>query len=240
MAPFRLRIVLIDTTHPGNIGAAARAMKTMGLDELVLVRPRDFPSPEAEARASGAGDLLARARVVADLGAAVADCRLVVGTTARARAVAWPTRSPREAAPELVAAAGAAPVAVLFGRERSGLTNEEVDRCQYLLRIPAHPDYSSLNLASAVQLIAYELWLARGTPPPPAPGAGAAATGAELEGFYAHLERVLRQTGFLDEHHPRLMRKLVRLYGRARPTSEEINILRGILTAVERRRPPHT
>lgn len=229
-----IRIVLLETTHAGNIGAAARAMKTMGLERLVLVRPRDFPDPEASARASGAQDLLERATVTDRLSEAIRDCRLVVGTTARERAVAWPTRTPREAAPELVALARSAPVAVLFGQERAGLTNEQVDRCQYLITIPANPAYSSLNLAAAVQLIAYELRLATGGTLPAQPAGAPPATAAELEGFYAHLKRVLRRTGFLDEHHPRLLRKLIRLYARARPTSEEVNILRGILTSVER------
>jgi tRNA/rRNA methyltransferase/tRNA (cytidine32/uridine32-2'-O)-methyltransferase len=156
----QVRVVLVESSHPGNIGAAARAMKGMGLSRLALVRPQGFPSAEATARASGADDLLQGARVVDDLPGAIADCGLVIGTSARARTLAWPEVDARTGARLLLAAAGRGPVAVVFGRERWGLTNAEVDHCRYLLRIPCNPAFSSLNLAAAVQVVAYELWMA--------------------------------------------------------------------------------
>ncbi len=232
----RIRVVLVEPTHPGNVGATARAMRTMGLERLVLVAPRAFPSEEAWARASGAEEVLERARVVATLGEALAGCGLAVGTSARRRSLPWPEREPRAAAAEAVAAAAAGTeVAFVFGRERTGLTNAELDRCQALLTIPTVPDFRSLNVAAAVQVVAYELHLAaRGAPPPPAP-AEPPATADELESFYGHLERVMVQVGFLDPANPRrLMRRMRRLFARARPERTELNILRGILTAVER------
>ncbi len=243
-----VRIVLVGTTHPGNIGAAARAMKTMGLEDLALVAPRRFPAAEATAMASGADDLLARARVCAHLDEALEGCHRVYGASARRRAVPWPEVDPRTLGREAAAAAGR--VAVVFGREHAGLTNAELDRCQALVRIPAHPAYSSLNLAAAVQVVAYELRMGRlerstgegtpegpGCPPPPVIEP---APYEELERFYTHLERVLGRLGFLDPGKPRLiMRRLRRLYHRARPEREELQLLRGILSETERRlRPP--
>jgi TrmH family RNA methyltransferase len=272
-----VRIVLVDTSHPGNIGASARAMKTMGLSDLVLVRPRTFPSDEATARASGAADILASARVVDSLDAALADCSFVVGASARERGVAWPTLDPRAAAEAVHMEAEANRVAILFGPEQSGLTNDDVARCHRLVRIPTSAEFGSLNLAMAVQVLCYELrmtWLlraaaqgtavqgiaaqgiaaygitapgvaAQGTAAQGTAALGAAArgtsaaaeplaTGAELEHFYAHLERVLDDAGFLHGDHPRQLKlKLRRIFQRAELNRNEVNILRGMLTALD-------
>lgn len=233
-----IRIVLSRPTHPGNIGAVARAMKNMGLRRLVLLAPEaEHLGLDAVARAAGAVDILTEATVCVSLDEALAGCRLVLGTSARERAIAWPTLSPREAAGRLTEEAGQAPVAVLFGQERAGLTNAELDRCQALVTIPSNPAFSSLNLASAVQILTYEIFLQTGGARPPAPrpeGGGVAATDDELQGFYRHLEEVLLQVAFLDPAHPRkLMRRLIRLFNKARLDKNELNILRGILTAVQ-------
>ena len=229
----RLCIVLVEPAHPGNIGAVARAMKAMGLHRLRLVAPARFPSAEATARAAGADDVLHEARVVESVDDALADCGLVLGTTARLRRIEWPVVDAREGARRAVAQAARTPVAVLFGRERSGLTNAEIDRCHALVRIPAAERFSSLNIAAAVQIVAYEMRLAAhgasvATAAPQAP----AATADELEGFYRHLEDTLIHIGYLDPAAPKLlMRRLRRLFNRTEPDRAEINILRGILTA---------
>lgn len=230
----RVCVVLVDTSHPGNIGAAARAMKTMGLQDLRLVRPVQFPSAEATARASGADDLLSAAGVFASLDDALAGCRYVVGTSARPRALAWPELTPRNAAAELLEHARDATAAVLFGTERSGLSNAELDRCQAMLRIPTNPDYSSLNIASAVQLVGYELRVACeiDNPTVAAPEESPARQ-EDMQRFYAALEQVLVEIDFLDPANPRLLlRRLRRLFNRAQVSDVELNILRGILTAV--------
>jgi TrmH family RNA methyltransferase len=237
----QVRIVLVQTSHPGNIGASARAMKTMGLSDLRLVNPVRYPNAEATAMASGADDMLARSPVHGSLEGALAGCRLVLGTSARQRSLRWPELSPREGARSLVVAAGGGPVALLFGREQSGLSNEELDCCQALVTIPADEAYSSLNLAAAVQVLSYELRLAAldrvavRSPETALPPEDQPASADALEGFYAHLERTLIGLDFLDPGNPRhLMRRLRRLFGRAVPTVNEINILRGILTAAEK------
>ena len=231
-----LRIVLMETSHAGNIGAAARAMHNMGLDDLWLVAPKSFPDEDATARASGADDLLASATVVADLDQALAGCGLVAAVSARQRSLAWPCKTPREAAAEIVARTANTTVALLFGREKYGLSNKELERCHLLISIPANPEYSSLNLAMAVQLLAYEIRLARGqTDLPPASADPPPATAEAMQRFYQHLEEVLLENGFLDPDNPRqLMRRLRRLFNRAVPDENEINILRGILSAVQR------
>ncbi len=233
MNPLDIRIVLVEPTHPGNIGASARAMKNMGLAHLHLVRPRHFPHAEATARASGADDLLARVRVHERLEDAVADCALVIGASARRRTIEWPTLTPREAAPKILATATEAPVALLFGREHAGLTNAELDRCHALLHIPVNPEYPSLNLGAAVQVVAYELFLARrGTQVPKAEHVPAPA--AAMEAFYRHLEETLVDIGFLDPDNPKqAMRRLRRLFNRAAPDEREVNLLRGILSAAQ-------
>jgi len=230
-----VRFVLCETSHPGNIGAAARAIKTMGFSELVLVNPQHFPSDEAVARASGAADILAHARVTDSLEAAIAGCGLVVGASARRRSLQWPELNPRECAAEALQVAQASPVAIVFGTERSGLQNDQMDMCNALVYIPANPDYSSLNLAAAVQLIAYELRFAQGEfAPPQEPEFGPAAAD-DMELFYEHLRRVLLASGFLKPDNPRhLMRKLRRLFNRARVDEHELQILRGLLASVEK------
>lgn len=233
-----IRIVLSRPTHPGNIGAVARAMKNMGLQRLFLLAPEaDHRDPEAVARATGAVDVLMQATLCTSLDEALAGCRLVVGTSARERAIAWPSLPPREAAARLTEEAEKGEVALLFGQERAGLTNIELDRCHTLVTIPSNPAFSSLNLASAVQILAYELFLQSEAVRPPArrpEGGGAPATDDELQGLYRHLEEVLLQVAFLDPAHPRkLMRRLIRLFNRARLDQNELNILRGILTAVQ-------
>lgn len=230
-----IRFVLVRPTHPGNIGACARAMKNMGLARLVLVAPAAFPHPEARERAAGAADIVERIAVCASLEEALSGCHLVVGTSARSRRIEWPALDPREAARRLVEAAARGPAALLFGPERTGLTNEDLDHCHYVVSIPADPAYPSLNLAAAVQIMAYEIFRA-GTPPVPPPAGPQPADHAYLQAFYRHLEEVMVQTGFLDPEKPRLtMRRLVRLFNRAQPDRDELDILRGLLTAVQRR-----
>ncbi len=233
----QVRLVLVGTTHPGNIGASARAMKTMGLRQLVLVQPQRYPCVEATAMASGADDVLHGARVVDDFDQAVGDCVLVMGASARRRGLSCPELDPRSAAGLLLEMAVRAPVALVFGRESSGLSNEELDRCHYMVRIPANPDYSSLNLAAAVQVLAYELRMAALLPHAGVPPDSLPAPAEELERFYGHLQEVLLETGFLDPANPRhLMRRLRRLFNRARPDQNEINILRGMLSSVQDQR----
>lgn len=232
----KIRIVLIGTSHPGNIGSAARAMKTMGLSDLYLVDPLKFPHPKADELAAGAVDLVANAKVVKTLDEAIADCGLVVGTSARDRAIPWPMLSPREFAAKALQEAQQNKVAVLFGREQSGLTNEELHRCHYHIQIPSNPEYGVLNVASAVQVIAYELQVASLTEKTKENWDYKFATQTEIEGMFAHLEKVLIDLDFLKPTAPRqLMTRLRRLYNRARLDEMEVNILRGILTAIERR-----
>ncbi len=235
-----IRIVLCRPTHPGNIGAVARAMKTMGLVRLALVGPKRFPAPEAAALAADAGDVLDRAVVLPSLAEAVRDCRLVVGCSARPRRIGWPTLTPAEGAHRLIESAVTGTVALVFGQERTGLTNEELDRCHAVVTIPANPEYPSLNLASAVQILAYEL-RQRAFAGEPNAGegepAGKPVTQDQLDLLYQHLEEVLVEIRFLDPANPRLlMRRLKRLFNRAGLDQNELNILRGILTEVQRSR----
>lgn len=233
-----IRIVLINTTHPGNIGAVARAMKTMGLDDLRLVGPARYPDTEATARAAAATDILERAIVQDSLDEALAETVLVLGTSARQRHVQWPLLDPQEAAQKLLGQSSQ-PVAILFGPEHSGLSNADLQRCDYLVQIPANPDYSSLNIAAAVQIIAYEIWRQSPSSIPvnDAGSAGEAVTQETMESFYQHLEQTLVDLQFLDPHYPKhLMPQLRRLFNRARPDARELNILRGILTATQKAR----
>ncbi len=228
----RLRVVLVGTTHPGNIGAAARAMKTMGLERLYLVSPERFPCAEATARAAGADDLLAAAVCCDSLAEAVSDCAWAVGTSARSRHIAWPTLDPEGCARQAIAGTADGEVALVFGRERSGLSNAELDLCQAVVHIPTNPAFSSLNLASAVQILAYELSRAGAREPVAPTVEEPAASVEEMERFYVHLEEALRSIGYLDPRAPKLlMRRMRRLYGRARPLESEVSILRGILSA---------
>lgn len=230
-----VRIILVDTTHPGNIGAVARAMKNMGLQDLVLVNPRYFPHADATARASGADDILAATRVVDSLDEALTDCVYVAGASARSRTIGWPSMLPRDCAERLHAESQSGTVAAVFGPEKSGLTNTDLDRCHTLLTIPTDPGFSSLNLAMAVQILTYELRVAAIENPQPAPISDEPlASGEELQYFYSHLEQVLSVSGFLDPDNPRLlMRRLRRLFMRAEPDKSEINILRGVLASLD-------
>jgi tRNA (cytidine32/uridine32-2'-O)-methyltransferase len=231
-----LSIVLVETTHPGNIGAAARAMKTMGFAHLILVKPALFPHAEALARAVGASNILSHARVVDTLDEAVSGYHLVIGTSARRRHVSCSDLNPRQCAAQVAALSEYTRIALVFGRERTGLTNEELDRCQQLVHIPTHPDYSSLNLAAAVQVLSYELWMtaSAGSAAESSAAPCYSAPAEEMRRFYQHLEQVLCEIEFLDPLNPRnLMRRLRRLFNRALPDQNEINILRGILTAVQ-------
>lgn len=236
-----VRVVMVETSHPGNIGAAARAMKNMGVQHLSLVAPARFPCDEASVRASGADDLLATAVVTSDLAGAVGDCQVVIGASARLRSVPWPIITPREAAGLAVSAAHNAPVALVFGRESSGLSNSELDLCTHLVHIPTDPEFSSLNVAMAIQVICYELRQARlatadlSDEAPQAPSD--LASNAEMEGLFAHLEQALDDIGFIDARRSqKLMRRLRRLFHRAAPNPEEVNILRGILSAAQGRK----
>ena len=241
--PPNVRIVLVNTTHPGNIGAVARAMKNMGLRELYLVDPKVYPSAEATARASGADDVLADAVVCNWLDQALADCPLVIGASARARAIDCPRLTPRECAALVLSRAHAGPAAVLFGREHSGLSNAELDRCHFQLSIPVDPDFPSLNLAAAVQVLSYELRCAmlgdlpalQDSAQRTAPPAAGAASHAELEGLFGQLAEALEQIDFHKGRAPdSAMRKLRRLYLRANLDSADVRLLRGVLADAQR------
>ena len=235
----QIRIVLVNTSHTGNMGSAARAMKTMGLTRLVLVDPQALPDDGAHALAAGASDVLANARIVSTLDEAIADCGLVIGTSARSRTLSWPMLDPREAGEKAVGEGMQHPVALVFGRERTGLTNDELQKCHYHVAIPANPEYSSLNLAMAVQTICYEVrmcWLQDQAPEVESEADYPSAR--QLEGFYQHLEQTLLKTGFIADDHPgQVMSKLRRLFNRARPEAIELNILRGILTSIQKPKP---
>lgn len=232
-----IRIVLVNTSHTGNIGSVARAMKTMGLNDLYLVDPVQAPDSHASALAAGATDVLHQAKIVKTLPEAIQDCGLVVGTSARNRTLDWPLLGPRETAAKVLAEAPNYPVAMVFGRESSGLTNEELQQCTHHVHIPSNPEYSSLNLAMAVQTLAYEVrmqFLEADAKPSVSdvdyPLAG------DLERFYQHLEDTLGETGFIIKNHPgQVMAKLRRMFSRARPESAELNILRGILTSIDKK-----
>ena len=237
----RIRLVMVETTHTGNMGATARAMKAMGLSRLHLVRPRRLPDAEAVARASGADDLLAAAGVHDSLVAALAGCRLVIGSSARLRTVEWPLLEPPECGEALVREAAAGDVALVLGRESSGLTNDELELCHFLAHIPTDPGFGSLNVAAAAQVFAYEVRRAY------LRGVGGGVTGAPREvapaevvdGFHEHLTQTLVEIGFADpDQSKKLGRRLRRLFNRARPDLTEINILRGILSAAQGKKDP--
>jgi len=230
-----VRIVLIDPSHPGNIGSVARAMKNMALSDLVLVRPRSFPHAEADALAAGADDILARARIVASVAEGISDCGFIAGTTSRPRSYYWEFTTPRDAAARIVAAPAENRAALLFGSERYGLATEDLNHCNVLVRIPANPEYCSLNLAMSVQLIAYEIFMAREQPNSHTQLEMPLAPSADVEHFYAHLHQVLNEIDFEDRT-GHLMERLRRLFNRAQLDRNELNILRGILSAVQGRR----
>lgn len=232
----QIRIVMVHTTHPGNIGAAARAMKNMGLSDLVLVSPKVFPSGEANARASGADDVLEAARVVGTLEEALRDRELVIGASARLRSIAWPQVDPKTAADKVIGSG--LKTAILMGREHSGLTNEEMERCHFLLHIPSNPEYTSLNVAAAIQVIAYELFARSlvGSPKVAIPPAERQASGEAMASFFGHLQTVLEEIGFLHptKHEESILRRLRRIYNRAALEEQEVHLLRGILTKIQR------
>ncbi len=230
-----VRVVLVETSHPGNIGAAARAMKTMGLHELYLVKPKQFPRAQATARAAGADDVLANACVVDSLADALQRCTLVLGTSARLRSLRWPVVNPREAAELAARQSSQEKLALVFGRERSGLTNEELSLCHQLIHIPVDPDFFSLNLAAAVQVVTYELRMRLiDTRLEQTPEVGEYPAPADvMQGFFSHLEQTLIEIGYLNPDNPRyLLPRLRRLFYRAKPTDNEINIMRGILKSI--------
>jgi len=233
----QIRVVLVETSHPGNIGGAARAMKTMGLSQLWLVRPARYPDPQADWRAAGALDVLERAVVVDSIDAAIGDCTYVIGTSTRSRRIPWPLSTAREFAQEMFDRPNAGPVAILFGRETSGLTNDELQRCNVHLQIPANPDYPSLNVAMAVQVVCYELYQARSV------ATDLAATGWDrepatvkaIEALLAHWETVLTRVEFVEPSNPgQVMTRLRRMLLRIRPDETEVAMLRGALTEIER------
>lgn len=230
-----IRIVLVNTSHTGNIGSTARAMKTMGLSNLVLVNPVAPPDGKASALAAGAGDVLANAKTVTSLEQAVADCGLVIGTSARSRTLSWPMLEPRQCGVKLAQEAMNYPVALVFGRENNGLSNEELQQCHFHVCIPANPEYSSLNLAAAVQTLCYEIRVAFLDQTQQPETDIAYPLSEELERFYLHLEQTLHKTNFIVPKHPGMvMTKLRRLFNRARPESQELNILRGILASIDK------
>lgn len=231
-----ISIVMVGTTHPGNIGAAARAMHNMRIDRLVLVDPQCPVGEIAYSRASGANRVLDDRQVCADLRSAIADCHCVFAASARRRSLSWPELEPPQMAQRLLELNDDARAAIVLGREHSGLTNEELQLCNYMINIPTNPDFSSLNVAAAVQVLCYEIFRQAGDrcAPPPVEDQDQPATSDEVEKYFEHLQRVLEGSGFLDPQQPGLiMQRLRRLYLRSELTRNEINILRGILTAVD-------
>jgi len=232
----KIKFILFEPSHPGNVGAAARAIKTMGFDKLCLINPIEHPHPEARARSSGALDVLLDAEVCGNLQDAIKGCGLIIGTTSRTRRISVPITNIQETAPSIVAEAKEKPVAVIFGPEKSGLINEQVDCCNQLVNIPSVESYKSLNLAMAVQIVAYELRVASQTLPTEI-RARALASNQDIELFYNHLNQVLLDTGFLDPKNPKqLMRRLRTLFNRAQMDENEINIMRGILASYKKQK----
>ncbi len=232
-----IKIVMVETTHPGNIGAAARAMKNMELSQLVLVNPKCPVGERAYSRGSGANNILDDRLTVDTLPEAVSDCQIVVGTSARLRSLAWPELSPDTLAQKVKGLKDSENIAIVFGREHAGLTNEELKHCNYTVTIPTNPDFSSLNVASAIQVVSYEIYkqLADVQQVHVSENQEPLATNAELEAYFLHLEQVLMAIEFLKADNPRqMMKRLRRLYQRAEPSKNEINILRGILSSVEK------
>ena len=240
----KIRVVLVETSHPGNIGAAARAMKNMGLDgdaaTLYLVKPKRFPDADATVRASGAVDILDNAVICDTLEEALVGVTLVFGASARSRSLPWPIHPPRACAEKIALEPDESEVALVFGRENSGLTNEELERCNTLLHIPTNPDFSSLNLGAAVQVVAYEVMLAcaeeGAIQPKPVERDSPLASADDIERLFEHLEKTLVKVDFLDPENPRqMMRRLRRLINRVELEKVEMNILRGILTAIDKK-----
>lgn len=236
----QIRVVLVETSHPGNIGAIARAMKNMGLSQLVLVNPKEFPSQVASARASSATDILDQAKVVNSLDEALVGCKIAFGASARLRKVSWPQLDVRETASLALktVADNNASVAMVFGREDSGLSNAEMDKCNYLSHIPSNPTYSSLNIAQAVQVFSYECLMATNVKSVHQKEGyrHKLASNDQLEGFYDHLYQALQDIGFLDPNkNARFMRRMRRLFNRSQLDIKEVDILRGIMRATQRK-----
>ena len=227
-----IRIVMVNTFHPGNIGAAARAVKTMGMGDLVLVSPVDYPNDHATSMAAGATDILESAKVVETLEQAIDDCQLVIATSARSRSHPWPIKEAREMAPQIIEEAAQGKVAILFGPERMGLHNDHLRQAHFHMDIPGNPEYPVLNVSAAVQLVCYECFMSsRETF---ASSEREYPLVNELNGFYEHLETTLNDAGFLNKAHPgQAMLRLKRLFNRARPEKIELNMLRGILSSVD-------
>lgn len=232
------KIVLVETSHPGNIGGVARAMKNMTMSELCLVKPKVFPSADATSRAAGSDDILSSAVVYDSLQEAISDCQIVLGASARDRTISWPELTARECAEKFVTAVEAKDksrdkIAIVFGRENSGLKNHELDLCHYLLRIPCNTTYSSLNLAAAVQVVCYELFVASGQQMESTIGdkdEESLASARQMELFYEHLQQTLADIGFLHvDKSQSIMRRLRRIYNRVALNTKEVDILRGIL-----------
>ena len=232
-----IRIVMVGTTHPGNIGAAARAMKTMSHRHLYLVKPKIFPSAEASARAAGADDILANVTVCETLGDAIRDCKLVIATSARHRSIPWPVFGPRECATRIINVAKSDKVALVFGPESSGLSNEDLEDCNAMVQIPGNPDFKSLNIASAIQILCYENLQAAeniNNEKNSLDGEYSLVTSDQMKLFYEHLEQCMIDVDFYDPEKPRrLMRRLKRLFNRSQLDDNELNILRGFLAAVQ-------
>lgn len=230
-----IKIVLVETSHSGNIGAVARAMKNMMLTNLCLVSPKLFPHADATARAAGADDILATAQIFETLSDAIADCTLVIGASARSRTISWSEITPRKCAEKIMSEFAQEKIAIVFGRENSGLKNEELDLCRYLLHIPCNPNYSSLNIAAAVQVVAYELFVAMQNDNVTRKIVGdedeqELATNEQMELFYTHLAQTLVDIDFMQAAKEKsLMRRLRRIYNRAELRAKEVDILRGIL-----------
>ncbi|MEH6343721.1 MAG: tRNA (cytosine(32)/uridine(32)-2'-O)-methyltransferase TrmJ [Bermanella sp.] len=228
----QIRIVMVQTFHPGNIGSAARAMKTMGLTDLVLVSPLEYPSPQATAMAAGATDVLENARVVQTLDEAIEDCQLVLATSARTRSHPWPIKEVRDAAPQIIEEANTGKVAIMFGPERMGLHNKHLRKAHLHMDIPGNEDYPVLNIAAAIQVICYECFMSHRQPINH--NEKAYPKVVELNGFYEHLEATLSRIGFINKAHPgQAMLRLKRLFNRARPEKIELNMLRGILSNID-------
>ena len=236
-----IKIVLVNTAHPGNIGGAARAMKNMGLAELCLVDPREYPAPRAVWRSAGARDILQNATVVGTVDEAIANCSLVVGTSARERRIPWPLLNPRDCGERVWQEAENHRVAILFGREDRGLTNDELQKCNYHVHIPSNPEYSSLNLATAVQVLAYEVRMAsladeNGELPELSEWDQPISSSKDLENFHTHLAHTMADLNFYDPENPKqLLTRMRRLFNRVRMDEMEVSILRGLLSAVQRK-----
>jgi len=233
-----IRIVLVGTTHPGNIGGAARAMKNMGLNRLYLVAPKYFPSADATSRAAGADDILCRAVVCETLSEAIADCQIVIEASARSRRISWSVLIPRECAGIIQTEPESTAIAILFGREHSGLSNSELDYCDYWLKIPCNSQFASLNLAAAVQVVAYEILSTHQCDKNHQKETRCQlASSSQLESFYMHLYQVMSELGFIHEDKSKsIMRRLRRLFTRAQLEVKEVDILRGILSAAQGRK----